>query len=83
VIDLTPGSREVLLYHADAVSTVLYYREAVVVAQYVRMIPITHVFQNNIILRVQWDIATVLALMKQILGNQNDTDIPMMAAFRK
>jgi len=39
-------------------------------------------FQNNNILWVQWDIATVLALMKQVLGNRNDTDIRKMAAFR-
>ena len=44
---------------------------------------ITQVFQYHYILSVQRNIATVPPLMKEVLGNQNDTDTPVMAAIRK
>ena len=44
---------------------------------------IPHVFQYYYILCVQRDITTLPHLMKEVLANQNDTDIPVMAAFRK
>jgi molybdopterin/thiamine biosynthesis adenylyltransferase len=44
---------------------------------------IKHVFQNHNILCVQRDIVTVTPLKKEVLHNQNDTDILVMAAFRK
>jgi len=40
-------------------------------------------FQNHKILCGQGDIATVPALMKEVLVSQYDTDIPVMPAFRK
>ena len=49
----------------------------------VELILITHVFQNHIILCVVGDFATVAALMKEVMLNQNDTDIPVMVASRK
>ena len=39
MIDLTPGSLEVLLNHADTPPTVRYYREAVLVAPDLRIVP--------------------------------------------
>ena len=39
LIDLTPGSREVPSWQADTHPTFLYYREAAVVAAYVRIVP--------------------------------------------
>ena len=48
----------------------------------VELIPITHVLQYHKILCVQEDFATVPALMKEVLRNQDDTDILVMAAFR-
>ena len=47
------------------------------------LIHITHVFQYHSILCVQRDIATVPPLMKDFLGNQKDTDIPVISAFRE
>ena len=38
MVDLTTGTREVLLQHADAPETVLYYHEAVLVALNVKII---------------------------------------------
>jgi len=61
---------------------VRYYLQAVLVALDVRIDSYHARFQNNNILCLQRDTATVLALMKQVLVNQNDTDIPVMSAFR-
>ena len=44
---------------------------------------ITYVFQYQYISGVQRDIPRVAHLMKEILGNQNDTDILVMAAICK
>jgi len=49
--------------------------------QMVELFLITHGFQNHNILCVQWNITTVPALMKEFLGNQIDTHIPVMSAF--
>jgi hypothetical protein len=49
----------------------------------VELILITHVFQYHNIHCVQLEIATVPPLVEEVLGNQNDTAIPVMAAFRK
>ena len=53
MVNLTTGTREVLLQHADAPETVLYYHEAVLVALDVKINFMTHVFQNYNILCVQ------------------------------
>ena len=49
----------------------------------VELIPITHVFQNHNTHCVQGDITIVPTLMKEVLGNQNDTDITVVAALNK
>jgi len=83
VIDLTPGSRVVPSGPADTHPTVLHNREAVLVATGVRIVPCHARILRKQYICVQCNVATELAVMKQILGNQNDTDIPMMAALRK
>ena len=80
-IDLTADNREVLLQHSDTPGTVRHSLRDIPVSPDGRII--THVFQNHNIHCFQGDIATVPALMKEVLGNQNDPDIPVMAAFRK
>jgi hypothetical protein len=47
------------------------------------LILIRHVFQYHYLLCFQRDIATVPTLMKGVLGKQNDSNIPVMAAFCK
>ena len=44
---------------------------------------IPHVFQYHFVLSILRDIAAVPPLMKEVLGNQKDTDIPVIFAFRK
>ena len=49
----------------------------------IELILITHFFKPHNILRVLRDTATVPPLMKEVLGNENDTYITVMLAFRK
>jgi hypothetical protein len=51
--------------------------------QMVELILFTHVFKYHNILCVQRDTTTVPPLVLEVLCNQNDTDTPMMTAFRK
>jgi len=83
VIDVTPGSRKVPPWHADTHPKVLYYVRQYLSCQMWELFPVTYVLQNNNILYFHWDVAIELAVIKHILGNQNDTDIPKMAAIRK
>ena len=52
-------------------------------SQMKELVLITHVFQYQNILRVQRDIATVPPLMNEVPGNQNNSDVAVIAAFRK
>jgi hypothetical protein len=44
---------------------------------------IPNVLKQSQIFGIKRNISTVLSLVKELLGNQNDTDISMMTAFRK
>jgi hypothetical protein len=80
VIDITPGSREVPLWDADTHPKVLYYREAVIVAPDVRIIPCHARFSKQ-----QYTLRSVRCRDRTCPDetDQNDTDIRMMSAFRK
>jgi hypothetical protein len=47
------------------------------------VIHVHNVLQYNNILYVERNIPTVAPLVKEILSNQNDADIPVMSTFRK
>jgi len=70
------SSIQILLEHSIAIFRIYLSR------QLLELILITHDFQYHNILCVQNDIATVPPLVEEVLCNQNDTDIPLMAAFR-
>jgi hypothetical protein len=70
-------------WHVDTRPTVLFYREAVLVVPDVGIVTYHARFSKQ-----QYTLRSVRCRdrtcpMKQILGNQNDTDIPMMADIRK
>ena len=82
VIDLILGRREVPPWHLDTHPKVLYYREVLVVPD-VRIVPCHVRFSKQ-----QYTLRSVRCRGRtcpdeQILGNQNNADIPMMAVFRE
>ena len=51
--------------------------------QIYKLIFIPNVFQQYQIFDIQWIIPTEPSLVKEVLGNQIDTDISVMTAFGK
>jgi hypothetical protein len=80
---LATDTREVELSDPDTPCTKSHYLRDISVAPDGGIDSSHARFQYQCILCVQGDIATEPPLMKEVLGNQKNTDIPVMATFRK